>query len=65
MIKIVYNWKESHFDVSLSGKLKNIKPIVLNHDKRHLALQGTKFVLLKDLLKAKKISDLIIDIKRN
>jgi hypothetical protein len=57
--KITYNWELSHYDVHLSGKPIFIKPIKLDSNKRHLAPQSTKYTLLKRLLKAKKISDLI------
>ena len=57
--KIIFNWKESHYDVFIKGKLMKLKPIELDKNKSHLAPQGTKYISLKSLLKAKKYSDLV------
>lgn len=57
--KIVFNWKESHYDVFIQGKPLKIKPIELDKGKSHLAPQGTKYTSLNKILKAKKYSDLV------
>ncbi|SRR5260221_11457256 len=57
--KIIYNWDESHYDVYLTGKPIKIQPIILDKNKKHLALQSPKYLLLRQLLKARKLSDIV------
>lgn len=56
--RIKYNYEKSHYDIFLSGKPINIKSIELDHNKRYLAPQSIKYISLKNLLKAKKMSDI-------